>query len=187
MTVSAADRSFYQQEIVAAITTLNQKYGCEVPMPAVHWKLTGRSRLGTARGWIAINLNAGYAVALGREEFRQTALHEACHIVTSWRQVKQFGVLGRQSSGQWAPHGARWKRAMLDLGLSPDRTAKVSTEVITAVGGARRSVRRYPVRCTCQVHEVTAQVYRKIQAGAGYTCRRCKTRIVIPRQILTAS
>lgn len=175
------DKAYYAQEIRLAIMRLNQHYGSECPMPIVEWSLRGNTKLGTARGYVLIKLNPQYATALGREEFRQTALHEACHIVTTWRRHFRF-QLAHQSTGPWAPHGTEWRKAMRLLGLSPDRTAAIPPEVHAQVKPARVT-NKVPVYCSCTTHWITAaRAKRALDTGATLRCNMCKSPCRVPGQ-----
>lgn len=172
------DEAFYAIKIAEAISQLNAFYVSSAPVPTISWDLNGKSRLGEASGdGSNIRLNPQYAAAMGRKVYLQTALHEACHIVTTWR-CNDRGAR-RESSGQWSSHGYQWARAMEVLGLAPNRCASPSAEVSAAIKPSR-IVRKVHASCACASgHEITLTVARKITSGARYTCRGCRQPIVI--------
>lgn len=173
--LSASDKAHYAEEVRQAIIRLNHHYGSECPVPSVQWTLRGVGTLGQAHGTSLIKLNAQYAAAMGRDEYRQTVLHEVCHIVTTWRRINQFRLPRPYGSGSpWSAHGTEWKKAMRTLGLRPDRTAKVSAEVSAQVKPARQ-VNRVPVVCKCTTHWVTQARADRIKDGALAKCNGCKT------------
>lgn len=173
--ISTADRQFYADEIRLAIMRLNQHYGSACPTPVIRWRLTGTSRLGIALGAIEINLNTAYAEAMGRDRFRQVALHEACHIVTTWRRQK-LGIPRpqKQPSNPWSGHGSEWKRAMRTLGLTPDRCSAVPMDVSLKV----QTNGKVKVICNCQVHHFSTARFKQVLAGAKFRCKGCKSHVV---------
>lgn len=177
--ITLADKQFYAAEITAAIDKLARHYGVQITSPAIYWDLKGKSRLGVASGLgLYIKLNPQYASLLGREEFRKTALHEACHIVTTQRRKLSPGA---DRTGRWSSHGAEWKAAMRFLGLPPDRCAAIPSDIVQQVKPARRVV-RFPVYCLCPTpHQVTRQMYDKINRGATCRCNTCKV-VVTPNK-----
>ena len=177
--MTPADQEFYAGQVRLAIMKLNHHYGSACPMPQVQWTLRGKTKLGVAQGFQLIKLNAAYASAMGRDEYLQTVLHEACHIITTWRRHVTF-KLAHQSTGPWAPHGPEWRKAMRLLGLSPDRTACISPEVNALVKPARVT-NKVPIYCSCTTHWVTvARAKRVIETGAVLRCRVCKTVCRVP-------
>jgi len=187
MTPTSADEAFYADQIRLAVMRLNHHYGSTCPMPMIRWSLTGVTTLGRAAGHRLIKLNSQYARVLGREEYLQTVLHEACHIVTTWRRHHVF-QLPHASTGPWAPHGAEWGKAMRLLGLRPDRTARISPEAHAQLKPGRTST-KVPVYCSCTTHWITAaRAQRAISTGAVLRCKVCKSPCRIPgqRNLLTS-
>lgn len=176
---SLPDGVFYVVKINEAIARLNSFYSSSAPVPMVTWDLNGTSRLGEASGdGTTIRLNRQYADAMGRQVYLTTALHEACHIVTTWR----CNAVHARHDGQWSAHGYQWSRAMEVLGLSPDRCASAAelTPEVRAQVKPARTVRKVHASCACTTgHEVTVAVANKVKSGARYTCRGCRQRIVI--------
>lgn len=174
--LSVADKRWYSDEITLAIMRLNQHYGTQCPTPVIEWSLRGTHCLGKARGADMIILNAEYAEHFGRDRYRSTALHEACHIVTTWRRVFQFHLARphKRPSNPWSAHGTEWQRAMRLLGLNPDRTVVVPQDVQAKMQPARK-VGKVGAACNCQIHQITTIRYNKMLAGARYRCTACKS------------
>jgi predicted SprT family Zn-dependent metalloprotease len=100
------------------------------------------------------------------EEQHQTIIHEACHIIVSYKHRHLGGNMSRPQ-----PHGKLWKQAMRRAGVEPKRCHNVDR-----TGLNRKSVKHF-YNCGCMTHEIGAVRHRKIQGGAIYTCRKCKSHL----------
>lgn len=107
---------------------------------------------------------------------RQTAIHEAAHIITNHRFNRSCG------------HGREWKSVMRELGLRPDRCHSLDTFSL-GISKRRGSRGRYWHPCNCpngctvgpvvakrvmRVNEVWQSFFNAKHTGL-YVCRRCKT------------
>ena len=105
-----------------------------------------------------ISMSQGIWNKTNDEERKDTAVHEACHILDH--------ILNGSMSG----HGNKWKRLMHLCGY-PD--AKRSHSVnLSGIDG------RFDCRCTGCGHESTLgkiQVNKMKRYGVEYICRKCKT------------
>lgn len=178
--LTKADKLFYQTAIDSALFKLERHYKMSFTAPQVQWTLRGKSKLGLATGdGRTVKFNRQYAEVLGRDLYLETVLHEVCHIVTTQRRNQLVGTYGRPSSGPWSSHGAEWKGAMRLLGLSPQRCASISSEIVAKIAPARKVV-RHNVYCLCEKpHRVTTQMLNKVNKGASMRCNTCKV-VVTP-------
>jgi len=105
-----------------------------------------------------------FSVALmGRsslDEQRQCMVHEFCHIV-AYHKYRDAG------------HGRYWQMCMRQCGLVPHRCHKIDNTDL------KRTVKRFEAKCSCMTHQVTHVVQKKVLNGAKYTCRKCRTTIVL--------
>lgn len=133
----------------------------DFPMPPVLFDLRGRAagmyRVRGARREIRYNpwLFAKYP----RDNLEVTVPHEVAHYVTDClhrpRRVR--------------PHGAEWRAVMRAFGVDPH--AGIAHDIS---GIPVRAERRFPYRCGCALHELTARRHRRVlSGGVGYLCRRC--------------
>jgi len=95
------------------------------------------------------------------EDRRETAIHEACHIIVKYK----VGPLV-------ADHGPAWKAAMRNCGVEPLRTHSVDR-----TGLARRKRRFILAGCPNQGMEhkcrITAREFNMVQLGAEFCCKKC--------------
>ena len=137
------------------------------PEVEVDWSLRG---LGAGEcqflksGASRIRLNADIAAKVGHEEFLSTIAHEFAHAV-DWAYAKLHGV---QESG----HGARWAAIIRSFGYPAQRCHSYDAVAV-------RHVEKFRYVCHCgPVQLVGPKIHRKIQAGAVYTCSKCRSRLV---------
>lgn len=161
--LSMNTRTAHEVAIREALATLAAHYSIPTPQPAIQWNLRGKTALGQAQGSRLIRLHPIAADLIG-EEYRGTALHEACHIITTARMIHHR--IG-DSSGRWSAHGAEWKQAMRLLGLTPNRCGTLPPGVTLP---AARTVARYTVACDCRTHEITS---RRLSDLGRYRCKAC--------------
>jgi SprT protein len=128
----------------------------DIKTPSVSLDLTGRvaGKACIRDNQIRLNLilfkeNVDYFI-------NQTIPHELCHL---WHYQ-----LGFKDS----PHGHKWQRLMLRMGVTPTRTH--SLDVSRSV--TRRS-RHFNYRCACSNHLVSTRLHNKILKGAKYLCKKC--------------
>lgn len=167
-------RTIAAEEVAKACRNANVLYGFDVE-PVVDWKLRGLAAGRAYYSGFRISLNEHIARNEG-EAFRQTVGHEVAHLVTYWRHMKS--ERGRLRYPCPAAHGWEWKSVMLALGYRPDRCHSYASAARV------RNVRRYAYVCRCGMpHSLTARAHGVQQAAdehlswAGYTCRRCRTRL----------
>jgi SprT protein len=123
-----------------------------------------RSNGGTAsvrNGVGYISLNYRLHRDNGWTNLKQTYLHELAHVV----QRIKYG--SRVKS-----HGREWQAIMRQLGASPDRCHTMD------VSSYQNKQRRWAYKCSCQTFQLTTTRHNKIMRGAGYTCKRCKQKLV---------
>lgn len=105
-----------------------------------------------------------------QEERRETAVHEACHIVAA----HEAALKGTKVSSS---HGHEWKALMRKCGLKPTRCHNVDRT------GLKKSRKEIKASCGCGDHPVTPYVAGRIAAGCRYTCRKCKRAIVVHEKV----
>ncbi len=101
------------------------------------------------------------------EQQRNTIIHEVCHVVNDRVAYKKSVETGRRMRA--SAHGYAWQTLMLRCGLTPRRCHDVDRTGLTAYTG----------KCKCGTHGIGHRVYRKIQNGAQYRCRKCGEKIEI--------
>lgn len=99
----------------------------------------------------------------------RTVPHEAAHIVA--REV--YGDRIRA-------HGREWKSVMVAFGIDPDEVTRCHSY---DTANSARTMQRYSVFCNCMTHEITATRFNKMLRGNIYTCRKCKTPLLMHRDI----
>ncbi|KPK54111.1 MAG: hypothetical protein AMS22_06405 [Thiotrichales bacterium SG8_50] len=93
-----------------------------------------------------------------------TVPHEVAHYITDM-------VYGLRHI---RPHGKEWKALMAEFGADASRTCNYDLE-----GIPKRVYQRFPYRCDCTQHDLTARRHNQIQDGKKlYFCRRCGSPLV---------
>lgn len=93
-----------------------------------------------------------------------TVPHEVAHYITDM----VYGLCNIR------PHGPEWKALMAEFGADASRTCNYDLD-----GIPRRVVRRFPYRCDCMHHELTAYRHNQIRQGKKlYFCRQCSSPLV---------
>ncbi len=101
--------------------------------------------------------------AIAKEEDRyQTIVHEVCHIVT--RFYYGFEVKS---------HGKEWKNFMVKCGVEPKRCHDVDRSSL------KRKQKRFLVKCSCMVHDISSTRYNRMMRGVKYLCVNCRGRLEI--------
>ena len=132
----------------------------------VEWNRRFTRRLGDA-GYNSVTFRARIRLSIplwprtSERDRRETVIHEACHIITSYKQG--FGL---------APHGPEWKKAMENCSVEPLRTHEVDR-----TGLARRQRRFVLLDCPRQGAErkcrCTIREYNKLRRGVEMWCKVC--------------
>ena len=101
-----------------------------------------------------------------QQQRRQTVIHEACHI------VQRYLYTDRSTC---PAHGIVWQRLMRRCGVEPKRCHDMDTTP------HKRKQTRVAASCICgTVKNVGPQQARKMMSGkAHYTCKKCRTRVVL--------
>lgn len=100
---------------------------------------------------------------------RNTAIHEACHVIEAYL----YGWHGGK------PHGVRWKTLMRQCGEKPERTFKLKD---VGCEHLYRPQKRYVALCGCEgkKHNISAKRRGMIANNTRqYKCRICKQRIML--------
>jgi SprT protein len=90
------------------------------------------------------------------EQQRNTAVHEACHIVCKHKYPHA------------KPHGREWKSLMRFCGEKPERTHNVDRKGLT---------KTHTVHCKCRIHQMGTTSFNRLSRGVKYFCKFCKTAI----------
>lgn len=135
-------------------------FSATLPAVEIRFDLKGRSA-GMVRfsptGRPVVRYNE-VLLAENREHFiNQTIPHEVAHVVV-------MSLYGRKAR----PHGREWRSVMGLFGAEPARCHQYDTSRSVA----RHHV-RYPYRCGCREHQLTAIRRRRMAAGQQYYCRGC--------------
>ncbi len=135
-------------------------YRRPIPRPRVRWDLRGAAA-GQARfpagGASEIRFNAQLLAENGDAFIARTVPHELAHLVVH--------LLHR---GRARPHGAEWRAVMALFGADPRRCHDYDLSRVP-----RRRLRRFPYRCDCRRHQITAIRRNRMAAGQVYLCRHC--------------
>jgi SprT protein len=110
--------------------------------------------------WVLFNENPDHY-------FSTTIPHEVAHLFQ--RKANQFD----------RSHGPTWKRMMSLIGLPAIRCHRMDTTNATR----GRVARNFQVKCNCQTHNVTANIYSKIVGGQKRICRKCRGQVRTQKQI----
>ena len=148
-------------KLTETLTKARQLFGRDFPAPRVTFDLRGRTA-GTAQ--YSTNHIRFNDVLLRENEdafVARTVPHEVAHLLAG--QIYGRGI---------RPHGPEWKNVMRRLGLVPSRCHTYDT-----TNSVTRIVAKISMFCACQEHKVTRRVVAKIEMGARYTCRKCRTHI----------
>lgn len=110
-----------------------------------------------AQGETRIRYNLALAKHQPEAFIQQTVPHEVAHVVTRLLYPKA------------RPHGPEWRRVMAHLGI-----ADVQRCHNFAVAPPSHSQRRWPYRCSCRDHQLSATRHNRILRGErNYLCRHC--------------
>jgi SprT protein len=132
----------------------------------VEWNPRFTRRLGDA-GYSSTTFRARIRLSIplwprtSERDRRETVIHEACHIIVSYR----FGFVA-------APHGPEWKKAMKNCGVESLRLHQVDR-----TGLARRQRRFILLDCPNQGTEhkcrISARDFNRLRRGTEMWCRNC--------------
>jgi SprT protein len=101
------------------------------------------------------------------EFLNDTVAHEIAHLF----QRKMYPTS--------KPHGVEWKLVMMKLGYEPTRCHHMDTQSVAKV--VHKTVHVY--KCNCMEHNMSNLKHKKIVAGRGYSCTKCKSRLVYVKTI----
>jgi SprT protein len=98
------------------------------------------------------------------DSLAETVPHEVAHYVVDCL----FGLR------RVRPHGAEWKGVVQALGASGRASACYDLS-----GLPLRRQRRFPYRCRCRIHQLSACRHHRVQRGEShYLCRYCHSQMV---------
>lgn len=111
---------------------------------------------------------------MAEEERWETIVHEACHLAA-------FKIHFPTRIGT---HGRKWEVLMLLCGATGERCHKIDRT------GLKRKAKRYPVKCDCKTHHVTAKTLEKIKKSdwrSYYYCPRCRGKLRVEETLSEAA
>jgi SprT protein len=163
-----------QAEVIAAtnrcIDRASVLYGRVFETLPINFDLQGRcAGMYQVRGSMRrIRFNPWLFAKYYQDSISDTVIHEVAHYIVD----RLYGLK------RVTPHGAEWKKIMLDLGAIPKATANYDL-----TGIPTRQYQRFAYSCGCRTHRLTAIRHRKIiEYGAKYLCQFCHGRLVAAPQ-----
>ena len=92
---------------------------------------------------------------------------------TPGHEVAHYVIHQMHPGRRVRPHGPEWRKLMENLGLDPSRCHEFDMSKVPT-----RRQRRFPYRCRCQTHELSATRHNRIRRSqAEYRCKRCGQRL----------
>jgi len=131
--------------------------------PQVRFDIRGNTAGQFRRSENAIRYNFGIIEQNYEKFLARTVAHETAHAI-------QYKI-----SYSAKPHGLEWKRVMRFFGVPSTRCHNYD---MSGISSTRRTIQKFPHKCTCKennIHMVGKKVHTKIQMGAKYTCRKCRS------------
>ena len=115
---------------------------------------------------------AGRAYDSHRIEINEIMFNEnkAAFLVDTIPHEVAHCVVYRAYEGRKQPHGAEWKRVMVEFGVKPERCHSYSTR-----NASRLKIFDY--QCDCKDWEFTSIRHNRVKKGVKYTCPKCKSAI----------
>ena len=136
------------------------EFAVRCPLGGIHFDLKGKSA-----GMVVFPPGRAayirYNPALLRRNHEaflsQTLPHEVAHLVARCL----FGAKIR-------PHGREWRTIMQFFGAEPRRCHDFELDE-----SQTRKMRRFPYRCGCRQHQLSAIRHNRVRKGQTYRCRLC--------------
>ena len=154
-----------RREVVAAVhdhlRRAARELGREIPVPPVHFDLSGRSAgMFRVRGRHSeLRFNPWIFARYYEENLRETVPHEVAHYLVWWQAPRRRA----------RPHGSEWQAWMAFFGVPAAVTFDRDLR-----GLPQRRQRRFRYACACTEHQLSAVRHGRQQRGeARYQCRRC--------------
>lgn len=144
---------------VQALTTRAQiHFRSDYPPIRIGYNLRGTKAGLTYPGRFEMRLNPVLLMENTDAFIHQVPAHELAHIIA----YHEFGAKIR-------PHGREWGAIMELFGVEPQRT-----HAFDVSRASIRRLRRYPYRCACSIHALTAIIHNRIEKHPHrYVCKRC--------------
>jgi SprT protein len=141
-------------------------YNSDFSQVTINFDLKGRAAgmYRVQKGERVIRYNPWLFAKYYSDNLAVTVPHEVAHYITDM-------VYGLRNI---RPHGPEWKALMAKFGADSSRTCNYDLE-----GIPQRVVQRFPYRCDCTHHELTAYRHNQISEGKKlYLCRQCSSPLV---------
>jgi SprT protein len=166
------DIRLLEQAVEAAYVKAEQHYNRSFKRATIRYDLKGRTA-GQAithysTGLFELRFNIPIYVANKEHFLARTVPHEVAHLVA--RQLHPYHI---------QPHGREWQRVMLNLGVQPDRCHSYEVQLA-------RVHQKFDAKCACKVHKIGKAVRARIVAGRTYRCTKCKQRVVLVNDTVSA-
>lgn len=101
------------------------------------------------------------------DQIKQVFAHELAHLLS----VELFGLTRGRG------HKRAWRNVMRRLGYEPRRTHSMDTRELRHGRGPVAPVAK--AQCGCMTHNLKPVRYKKMLQGVKYSCKRCKTGLVL--------
>ena len=138
-----------------------QLFGADFSQVTVRFDLKGKAAgmYRVRKGERVIRYNSYLFAKYFDDNLAVTVPHEVAHYITDM-------VYGLR---RIRPHGPEWKQLMADFGADASRTCSYDLD-----GIPQRVYQRFPYRCDCTRHDLTARRHNQIQDRKKlYFCRQC--------------
>ena len=159
-----------QKQVVEAtadyVDLAQQLFGADFSQVTVRFDLKGRAAgmYRVQKGERVIRYNPYLFAKYFDDNLAVTVPHEVAHYITDM-------VYGLRHI---RPHGREWRQLMAEFGAESSRTCNYDME-----GIPQRVFQRFPYRCDCTRHDLTARRHNQIQDGKKlYYCRQCGSPLV---------
>lgn len=154
-------------KIRQTIATTIQKLQVEGLSVDIEWKTRFTRKAGDARYYPAlkrgrIRLSVPLWPRMPEAEKTETIVHELCHLIANHK------------FGRVQAHGQKWKLLMRMAGYPNARRCHTIDRT-----GLGRKVLKYKYTCTCSGGYIGPKRFQKWLIGEKYTCRTCRSRIIV--------
>jgi SprT protein len=150
-----------EQKVIETVKKLNDIYKFGMPIPAIHFDVTGTNAGLAKRLSMSVHFNTKLALSNWDDFIDNTVPHEVCHIAV-WYWADYF----RKPIP--SAHGAAWKLMMWEVGAKAKRTHDYD------VSEVKKKTKTYLYQCGCPERiEVSSAIHNKIGKGNLYRCKKC--------------
>ena len=179
-------RNRVENVVLTCLDTAQAKFGVDkvTKTPEIRYNTKGKTA-----GWACWNHGKPYIdinpILLNEnveEVINQTVPHEVAHIVVSEvyesQQMVRVDIWSMRMVRSVQPHGWEWQSVMRLFGLDPERCHRMDVSTVRAI---RNGGIEYVYKCSCMEHKMSKIKHNRMQRGRGYTCRRCRAKLVFDK------